>query len=159
MPSRKFVAKPGQVDFTNARWAPTLNCVVSWGDKILLVRRSAEMNLYPNQWNGIAGFLDDAKSLEEKAQEELLEEAGIRSEEIVFIRACGVFDLDDPAVGKTWIVHVVRAEVRTGKISLDWEASEYKWVLPVEIRQYDLVPGFEKVLAAAGLRPDGKGLR
>lgn len=81
MSKPKFKPKPGQVDFTNIRWAPVINCVVKHQDKILLVKRSKELNLYPGYWNGISGFLDDQRSLTEKVEEEIKEELGI---EMVF---------------------------------------------------------------------------
>ena len=72
----KFKPKPGQIDYTNARWAPVINCVVKYKDRILIVQRSSKLNFYPGYWNGISGFLDDKRSLEEKARDELKEEAG-----------------------------------------------------------------------------------
>ncbi|MBI2474375.1 MAG: NUDIX domain-containing protein, partial [Candidatus Taylorbacteria bacterium] len=80
-----FKPRPGQVDFTYARYAPVINCVLKYGDKILLVERSPKMRLYPGLWNGIAGFLDDGKTLEEKVQEEIKEETGLSKEHIVKI--------------------------------------------------------------------------
>ena len=64
--SRKFVPAPGQTDFTNIRFAPVINCVLKYKNKILLVQRSKELRLYPDYWNGISGFLDDDKSLNDK---------------------------------------------------------------------------------------------
>ena len=74
---KKFTPKPGQVDYTNIRRAPVINCVLRYGDKILLVKRSAELRLYPNYWNGISGFLDDDRSVLEKVKDEIREETGI----------------------------------------------------------------------------------
>ena len=63
-----FKTRPGQVDYTNIRWAPVINCVLKFGDKILLVQRSKDMKYYPGRWTGISGFLDDDKSLTEKVE-------------------------------------------------------------------------------------------
>ena len=62
----KFQPKPGQIDYTNIKWAPVINCVVKHGDKILIVKRSPDLKFYPGWWNGLGGFLDDDKELEEK---------------------------------------------------------------------------------------------
>ena len=40
---KKFQPKPGQVDFTNIRYAPVANCVLFNEGKILLVKRSDEV--------------------------------------------------------------------------------------------------------------------
>ena len=103
------------------------------------------MNFYPNLWNGIGGFLDDEKSLEEKIKEELSEETGIKENEIISIKRGEIFDLDDPTIGKTWIIHPALVEVSTDKIFLDWEAGEYRWINPDELKNFDVAAGFMKV--------------
>lgn len=72
----KFIARNGQTDYTHIRWTPVINCVVEYNNKILLVRRSTKLNLYPGYWNGISGFLDDKNNLSDKVKEELREEVG-----------------------------------------------------------------------------------
>ena len=145
---RKFVPRPGQIDYTSIRWVPVINCVVKHKDKILLVRRSEKMNLYPGFWNGISGFLDDEKSLEEKVKEELSEEIGIEPKDIVSIKVGSIFDQNEPMYKKIWIVHPVLVEVATDTVMLDWEAQEYKWVSPKEAKNLELLPGFDKVIAS-----------
>lgn len=142
----RFQPKPGQVDFTDVRWAPVVNCVVKYGRKILLVKRSDTLRLYPGYWNGISGFLDDKKSLEEKVQEELREELGIKKSQIVSIKLGKIFDQEAPKYKKTWIVHPVLVTVSTDAVTLDWEAREYQWLLPREVWRLKLLPGFEQVL-------------
>ncbi len=147
----KFKARKGQVDFTNIRWVPVINCVVSHKDTILLVQRNKDMHLYPGYWNGISGFLDDSKSLAEKVCEELQEEIGLDKKEVISIKLGQVFDQDAPKYGKTWIVHPVLVKVSTDKIKLDWEAQNYKWVKVKDIRKIDVLPGFDKIVESFNL--------
>lgn len=142
-----FKPKPGQVDYTHARWAPVINCVVKYRGKILIVQRSKELHFYPGYWNGISGFLDDRRTLEEKVRDELREEAGIPERAIRRIRLGKIFHQDAPKYGKIWIVHPVLVEVKADKVKLDWEAEEYRWVTEQEARQFNLLPGFDRVLA------------
>lgn len=144
--SPKFQPKPGQIDYTNARWAPVINCAVVFNDKVLIVRRSSDLNFYPDYWNGISGFLDDKQSIEEKVGEELGEELGIAREKILKIHLGEIFHQEAPEYGKTWIVHPVLVEVSHDKVSVDWEAQDYKWILPGEARNFRLLPGFDTVL-------------
>ncbi|HEY4161329.1 MAG TPA: hypothetical protein VGM08_04680, partial [Candidatus Saccharimonadales bacterium] len=65
MAEPKFVPKPGQVDYTNIRYAPVINTVITNSGKVLLVQRSPGMRLYPGYWSGMSGFLDDNRSIEE----------------------------------------------------------------------------------------------
>ncbi len=141
-----FKPKPGQTDYTNMRWAPVVSCIVKHNDKILIVKRSRDIKLYPGLWNGIGGFLDDKKSLEGKIKEELEEETGIKENEIISIKAGEIFDLDDPAIGKTWIIHPAFVEVSTDMIVLDWEAEEYRWIDPDELKDFKAVAGFTKIV-------------
>ena len=142
----KFVPKPGQIDYTNVRRAPTINCVVKYRDKILLVQRSSDLHYYPDYWSGVTGFLDDDKTVEDKAREELREEVGIEEKDIVSIRVGGVLEQDAPQYDKTWIVHPVLVEVSTDKVTLDWEGQEYRWVAADEIKNLNCVPGFVEVV-------------
>lgn len=146
MKKLKFKPKPGQVDYTNARWAPVINCVLKYKDKILVVQRSKKLNFYPGYWNGISGFLDDQKSLTEKVVEELREELGISKNKIKQIWLGDIFDQEEPKYKKTWIVHPVLVTVKTDKIKLDWEAKSCKWITPREAKRLELLPGFDEVL-------------
>jgi ADP-ribose pyrophosphatase YjhB (NUDIX family) len=147
----EFKPREGQVDYTNIRWAPVVNCVVKHGDKILLLKRSCRLKFYPGYWNGISGFLDDNRSLEEKVKEELKEEIGIEEGDITSFKFCGVFNQEAPEHKKTWIVHAVLVEVKSDAVKPNWEAEDYRWVKISETRQYKLLPGLEKVLAAVAL--------
>ena len=138
--------EPGQVDFRKARWAPVVNCVVSYRGKILLVKRNPKLHFYPGYWNGISGFLDDKKSLKEKVQEELREELNMSKNAIISIRLGTIFDQEEPTYKKTWIVHPVLVKVRSGTVRLDWEATEYQWVTPKDALKLKLLPGFKEVL-------------
>ena len=142
----KFIAKKGQVDYTNIRYAPVINCVVRHDNLILIVQRNSKMNLYPNFWNGISGFLDDNKSIEEKVREELEEELGIKNEDIISIQHGQIFDQEEKKYNKTWIVHPILVDVKTDEIKLDWEAQNYKWIKIKKAKEFNLLPGFDKVL-------------
>lgn len=146
MAEPKFVPKEGQVDYTNIRYAPVINCVVKYQQKILLVQRSKDMRLYPGYWNGVSGFLDTDESVEEKAHEELEEELGIAAKDIVSINRGKVIVQEGEEYNKTWIIFPVLVEVKTTKITLDWEASDHKWLMPEEAKQLNLMPGFDEVL-------------
>jgi hypothetical protein len=63
----EFVPRPGQVDYAHIRYAPVLNAVVVCRGKVLLLQRSSGMRNYPNHWCGISGYLDDDRSVEDKA--------------------------------------------------------------------------------------------
>ena len=143
---KKFQPKPGQIDFTNARFAPVVNCVVKYKDKILIVQRSENLNFYPNFWNGISGFLDDRKTLKQKIESEIKEELGIAKKDIISIKLGNIFHQEEKKYKKTWIVHPILVEVETDKIKLDWEAQNFKWVKFSDAKNFKLLLGFNRVL-------------
>lgn len=143
----KFVPKPGQVDYTDIRYCPTINCVVLFGGKILLVQRHSELKLYPTYWNGISGFLDDAQSIEDKVKEELLEELFIDESQIKSIKRGDILVQESKEYKKTWLVFPILVEVKTDKYKLDYEAQDAKWINPKAALRLKLVPGFNDVLA------------
>lgn len=147
----EFKPRPGQVDYTNIRWAPVINCVLQYQDKILIVQRNSKMKLYPGYWNGISGFLDDNRSLEQKVKDELSEELGIAEKQIDSIHLGRIFDQEEEKYNKTWIVHPVLVKVRTDQVRLDWEAQQYQWINPADANGYNLLPGFEMVLSSLSL--------
>lgn len=146
MPEPKFIPKPGQIDFSDARYAPVVNAVVRFKNEILLVKRSAELRLYPNYWNGISGFLDDKKSIEEKVAEELHEELGIGRRAVAGYHVGRPFLQEAQDYNKTWIVIPVRVEVLSKDFKLNWEAQEARWFRSSEIKKLQLLPGFDRVL-------------
>jgi len=146
MKKPSFKLKPGQIDYTRARWAPVINCVLKYKNKLLVVQRSKELNFYPGYWNGVSGFLDDQRSLDQKVFDELWEELGISKAKIKKIQLGEIFDQEEPKYKKTWIVHPVLVEVKTDKITLDWEARNYKWLTFEEVGELKLLPGFNEVL-------------
>lgn len=146
MAELKFIPRKGQIDYTNIRYCPVNNCVLRYKSKILLVQRSKDLRLYPGYWNGISGFLDDNKSVEEKVYQELKEEAGITKSNIDSISRGPLLVQESKEYSKTWIVFPILVEVKTNKIKLDWEASSYKWLTLTEARKLKLLPGFAEVL-------------
>ncbi len=146
MKESKFKPKVGQIDYTHARWAPVVNCVLHYKGKVLLVQRSTELNFYPGYWSGVSGFLDDKRSLSQKIADEIKEEVGISRNKIGQIQLGRIFDQEEFKYKKTWIMHPALVEVKSDKIKLNWEAEDYAWLTPKEAKKFKLLPGFEEVL-------------
>ena len=146
MAEPKFVPKSGQVDYTNIRYAPVVDVIVAHKGKILLVQRSPDMRLYPNYWHCISGFLDDQKSIEEKAREELAEELSLNTSSIVSLERGQVVLSEAPEYNKTWLAVPVLAKVSNTAYKLDWEAARAKWFTPAQAKKLQLIPGVLPIL-------------
>lgn len=144
---RPFVPRPGQTDYTHIKYAPVINCLLVHDGKILLVQRNQTMRYYPGYWNGLSGFLDDERTVEEKVLYELYDEAGLTKDNIIKMTEGHIFEQPEPAYKKVWVVHPVRVDVNTEVIKSDWEAQDHQWIDPSDVQLYKVLPGFEKVVA------------
>ncbi len=144
--SNTFKPRPDQVDYSKARWAPVINCVLRYRSKILVVERSKNLNFYPGYWNGVSGFLDDKKTMKEKIDEEIKEELGLDPGMVGTYKMGQIFHQDEPKYNKTWIVHPVLVNVKTDQVQLDWEAKNFKWLPLKDVKKLNLLPGFDQVL-------------
>lgn len=72
----------GRINYSNVRVCPVVNCVVRCGDMVLMTRRGEDVLAYPNTVNGVSGFIDEIKSLEDVVYQELIEEVGLRKEDV-----------------------------------------------------------------------------
>jgi 8-oxo-dGTP pyrophosphatase MutT (NUDIX family) len=142
-----FVPRSGQIDYTRIRYAPVLNAVVVCRGKVLLLQRSCGMRSYPNYWCGISGYLDDDRSVEEKARQEMLEEAGMSADRILSMQRGIVLLQEAPDYGKSWLVVPVLVHVRDRHFRLDWESQAAGWFGMTEAMRLPLLPGFEAVIA------------
>jgi isopentenyldiphosphate isomerase len=130
----------GRIDYSDSDTAPVIIVFVKYQDKILLLKRSNKVRAYRGKWNTVAGYLDELKPLREKALEEVQEELGINEDNILLFRIGESYEFTDVEVNKTWIVNPCLIELKDEPvIKLDWEHTEYKWIKPEELREFDVV--------------------
>ena len=140
----------GRVDYTNSEEAPVITVFVKYKNEILLLKRSNKVGTYKGKWNTIAGYLDEIKPIKEKVLEELREEICVHEEKIKSIKIKEPYRLLDKNLGKTWIIHPVIVELKEKpEIKLDWEHTEYKWIHPKELYNYDTIIDFDRTLKLA----------
>lgn len=142
----------GRINYRNSKEAPVINVVVKHKDKILLLKRSQKVNSYKGKWNTLGGYLDEVRPVREKVEEELREELCITSLKNTKISYGKPYRFLDRDIGKTWIIHPVLVEFeKKPKIKLDWEHTDFRWILPDEIGQYNCVPNIEDIFQRLNL--------
>jgi len=150
MEQPKFIPKPGQIDYTNIRYAPTINCIIKYKDEFLLFERNSNLNFYPGYWNGISGFLDDNKDIQDKVKEELWEELSLTDDKIISIKIYNPIYYDEKEYNKTWIVFPILVEIDTKEFILDFENSNCKWFkinnISEIINSYKIIPNIKDIL-------------
>ncbi len=135
----------GRIDYTKAETVPVVDVWVKHKDKILLVKRSDKVANYKGKWNVISGYLDEIKPLEQQAIKELNEELGIEEDNILSLDVKQTYNFVDEGI--TWIVHPVLAELKEKpEIKLDWEHTDYKWILPEELETFDVISDLKQMI-------------
>ncbi len=103
-----------------------IKAIIRKGDKILLIKKSDKVDIYPGRWDLPGGRLDPGESWNEGLAREVREETGLR---INFIREVREWESKKwDTIGKT-----VLCEYVCGEVQLSWEHTEYRWMVPEEV--------------------------
>ena len=137
-----------RIDYSHARVALVINCIVRHDGKILLVRRSGLVALHGNRWGCVTGFIDRFISLEALVGCELREELSVDVASASEVRCANPFRSVDDAAAKVWLVYpvLVTFEQRP-RIRLNWENGAFRWIRPAEIDNFRVIPGQARALA------------
>lgn len=117
--------------------APVVTCFLRHRGRVLLLRRSQKVSSYRGQWGGVAGYVEG--DAEESAWREIAEETGLKTG-LKLVRSGEPFNLDDPQLGKRFVVHAFLFDTESRDVRLDWESDEADWVEPTEILKRNVVP-------------------
>lgn len=141
----------GRVDYTNERICFALNCVVIWGDQLLLTERGADVIAYPGAISGVSGFIDDLTiSIEDTARNELAEEAQAPIDDITTLIVGEKIVQTDSDLGREWHVYPVLVEFKNMfDPVIFWENKSIFWHDLHKVQELPLMPGYSDILAAA----------
>ncbi len=131
----------GRIDYSHSARAPVVTCFVQSQGKILLIKRNNRVGTYQGKWNTVAGYLDEPKTIRQKALIEVEEELGISQRAVARVTLGQPYEFYDPETEKSWFVHPVLLDLKERPpITLDWEHTEMKWISPEKMESYDTVP-------------------
>ena len=149
----------GRINYTNSAKAATINCIIRYKRKILLLKRSDKVGNYKGKWSIVAGYLDDETPIRKKALGEVREETGITEKDISTVKLLPPITIKDKLLKKIFITYISlitlksrkRSKLRCAspnevrlwrpKIKLDWEHTEFKWVKLKDVSKFDTIPG------------------
>ena len=118
------------------------------GDKILILKRSDKVKSMKCLWAGVSGIIEknDTTPLA-RAKTEILEETGINGKEIELFKANELIKIESAQYkNHEWNIFPFLFKTKNPEIKLNWENSEFKWIKPNEIKNYETVPELEKIL-------------
>ena len=117
-------------------------------DKILILKRSDKVKSMKCLWAGVSGIIEknDAAPLD-RAKTEIFEETGINESEIELLKSIEQIKIESTQYkNHNWNIFPFLFKVKNPKIKLNWENSEFNWIKPDEIKNYETVPELEKIL-------------
>ena len=116
-------------------------------EKILILKRSENVKTMKNMWAGISGIIENDEDPLTRAKIEIFEEVGIKENEIKLLKIGNEIDIISPQYkNHQWHVFPFLFETYNLGIKTNWENSDFKWINPVELKEFDIVPSLEKVL-------------
>ncbi len=138
----------GRIDYHTSDTAPVITVFVECAGRILLLKRSNKVGNYRKKWSTVTGYLDELKPIKEKALEELREEIAVSATDIEKLYFGKVQIVEDRKIKKTWIIQPALARLKKRPdVKLDFEHTEYTWIKPGEITDYDIDVELDKTLA------------
>ncbi len=118
-----------------------VSCFIKKNDKILILKRSEKVRSYSGKWATVSGYVEKNEKPEETAFKEIREETGTEGK---LIRKGKIIHVKDNE--GEWFVHPFLFEIKSGNIRIDWEHTDYRWIKPEEIKNYDTVPILKEAL-------------
>lgn len=116
-------------------------------DRLLLLKRSNKVKTMKGLWAGISGIIENNEEPLTRAKIEIFEEVGIKEEEIHLLKSSDEIAIVSPQYeNHEWRIYPFLFEVKNTNVHLNWENSDYRWIKPGEISNFETVPSLDRVL-------------
>ena len=123
-----------------------VTCFLESKNKILILRRSAQVSSYRGRWAGVSGYVE--MTADEQALVEIEEETSLCGEDLKLTKKGRHLLIEDEKLGVKWVVHPYLFHIKDrGKIKIDWEHKETRWIDPKDIDSYETIPMLKETLA------------
>ena len=123
-----------------------VTCFLESENKILILRRSEQVGSYRGRWAGVSGYVET--TTDKQALVEIEEETSLSGEDLKLVKRGKPLLIEDEKLGVKWMVHPYLFHIKDrGKIKIDWEHKETRWIDPKDIANYETVPMLKETLA------------
>ena len=120
---------------------------IKYNDQILILKRSEKVRSMKGLWSGVSGIIENNENPIDRAKIEIFEEVGIKDKEIKLVKKLEKMKISSQQYkNHEWEIFPFLFETKNENIELNWENSEFKWILPKELKNYQTVPSLEKIL-------------
>ncbi len=132
----------GTLELPHVNEVNVVTCILRFGEKILILKRSAKVSTNQGLWAGVSGYIEDGEKPLQTARKEIREETGIENAKL--IRSGEMLRVRSGR--RLWCIYPFLFEPDSPDITIDWEHTEYRWTDPDDIDHKTTVPGFQMVL-------------
>ena len=116
--------------------------------KILLLKRSDRVKSMKGLWAGVSGIIENNEIPIDRAKIEIWEETGIEEVQVVLLKSVQEMRVRSPQYkNHEWNIFPFLFQVDNPKIKLNWENSEYRWIYPAKLTNYETVPSLDNILS------------
>ena len=116
-------------------------------NKILILKRSDKVKSMKGLWSGVSGLIENSELPLDRAKIEIFEEVGLQENDLTLLKEAESVTVSSPQYrNHQWEIYPFLFETKNGKIKLNWENSDFKWVERIELKEYQTVPNLEEIL-------------
>ena len=120
---------------------------IKFNDQILILKRSEKVRSMKGLWSGVSGIIENNENPIDRAKIEIFEEVGIKEKEIRLVKKLEKMKIQSQQYkNHEWEIFPFLFETKNDNIKLNWENSEFEWIQPKELKNYQTVPSLEKIL-------------
>jgi len=113
--------------------------------EVLILRRSARVGTFQGRWAGVSGYIEDDE--DNQAIREITEETELLDADFKLLKKGKLLEVEDPENNVLWRVRPYLFSIEgRGRIKIDWEHTETRWIKPEEISSFETVPGLKEAL-------------
>jgi len=132
---------------SNLHFTNIVTSFIKNDDKILILKRSDKVKSMKCLWAGISGIIEGDETPLTRAKIEIFEEAGIHEEQIELLKAVQQIKISASQYkNHEWNIFPFLFNAKNPEIKLNWENSDFNWIEPSQIKNYETVPELEKIL-------------
>lgn len=129
---------------TDGRWMMTARTLsfVTYEDRVLLIKRAPHKRIFPNQYNGLGGFIEANEDPYTSAKREIQEESGLTVHDL---HLAAVHHINTKASNGI-MLFVFTAQAASPNFVNDGREGTLEWVPIAALGEYDLVEDLPLIL-------------
>ena len=129
------------------RYTRIVTSFIKNSEQILILKRSEKVRSMKGLWSGVSGMIENNENPLDRAKIEIFEEIGMKEDEIKLVKKSEKMKISSSQYkNHQWEIFPFLFETKKETIQLNWENSDFKWILPIELKNYETVPSLEKLL-------------